>query len=258
MVNPPGELTCGENRLLFSFLDPQNRPIGAPDRSASVALYNLGRDASAPAVTADGTFVWAIEDSVGIYVADVQLDEAGTWGAEFVTTDADGTSETVRVTFSVVTSSPVVRVGQAAPASKTPTGDPADISTDSSPDPRFYSTSIDTALAEHKPFVVAFATPKFCTSGQCGPTLERLKPFLDQYPDITFINVEPYELQADASGQLQPVLTQGQLTPTQSTMDWGLLSEPWIFVVDETGTVTASFSLIFGDEELHAALDALS
>jgi len=257
LINPPGELTCGADRILFSFLDIQNRPIGAPDRSASVALYNLGRDASTPAATADGTFVWAIEGSVGIYVANVTLPEAGTWGAEFSTTGPDGKSETIRLTFSVVTDSPVIRVGEAAPPSRTATGDPAGISTDTNPDPRFYSTSVDTALADHKPFVLVFATPKFCTSGQCGPTLERVKPFLDEYPGVTFINVEPYELEADANGQLKAVVTGNQLIPTQPTLDWGLLSEPWVFVVDGSGTVTASFSLIFGDEELRAALDAL-
>ena len=258
LINPAGELTCGQNRLIFSFLDAQSRPLGAPDRSASVALYNLGRDPATPAVTADGTFVWAIEGSVGIYVASVQFDSAGTWGAEFSTTGPDDVSETIRFTFSVVAASPVVRVGQAAPASQTQTGDPAGISTDPSPDPRLYATSVATALAEHRPFVLVFATPKFCASGQCGPTLERVKPFLDLYPGVTFINVEPYQLEADSGGQLQPVLTANQLTPTQPALDWGLLSEPWVFVVDGSGTVTASFGLIFSDAELRAALDALS
>ena len=107
------------------------------------------------------------------------------------------------------------------------------------------------------PFLVAFATPKFCTSGQCGPTLERVKPLIDKYPTVTFINVEPYELKADAGGQLQPVLTGADLTPTKATTEWGLLSEPWIFVVDRAGMVTASYGLIFSEAEITSALDAV-
>ena len=42
--------------------------------------------------------------------------------------------------------------------------------------------------------MLVFATPKFCTSAQCGPTLDRIKPYLARYPSVTFINVEPYKL----------------------------------------------------------------
>jgi hypothetical protein len=254
LINQPGELTCGPNRLLFSLLDGSNRPIGAPDRAAAISIYNLARDPSKPTASVDATFVWAIEGSVGIYVANVSFAEAGVWGAELATTAPGGSKESVRLTFSVQPSSSMIRVGDPAPASRTPTGDPTKISTDAHPLPAFYTTSVDTALSAHKPFVLAFATPKFCTSGQCGPTLERLKPFVGRYPSVTFINVEPYVLK-DEGGQLQPVLTQNNLTPAQSTRDWGLISEPWLFVVDRDGIVRGSFGLVFGDVELAAAID---
>ena len=32
-------------------------------------MYNLGRDPEKPIATVDGTFVWAIEDELGIYYA---------------------------------------------------------------------------------------------------------------------------------------------------------------------------------------------
>ena len=37
--------------------------------------------------------------------------------------------------------------------------------------------------------------PKFCTSQQCGPTLDQFKPIAAANPDVTFINVEPYQLE---------------------------------------------------------------
>ena len=119
-------------------------------------------------------------------------------------------------TFDVQPTSGVAKVGEPAPSVKTPTlsaagGDPSKIATDPSPDPAFYQTSIDQALADHKPFVVVFATPKFCVSAQCGPTLDRIKPYAARYPSVAFINVEPYKLKLEG-GTLQADLdAQGNL-----------------------------------------------
>jgi hypothetical protein len=58
-----------------------------------------------------------------------------------------------------------------------------------------------------------------------------------------------------ANNSLQPVLdTQGGLQPTDVTNAWGLLTEPWIFVVDKTGIVRGSYSLIVSADELKAAI----
>ncbi len=63
----------------------------------------------------------------------------------------------------------MIAVGDKAPASDTPTlddvgGDISKISTDPKPDPGLLQTSIADAVAAKKPFVVAFATPKFCVT----------------------------------------------------------------------------------------------
>jgi hypothetical protein len=262
LINTSGEMTCGPNRLLFVFLDPMtNAPIADPKRSAKIAFYDLARDPSKPTSTVDTTFVWAIENERGNYIANIEFPEAGVWGAEITTGAASGSPETVRMTFEVSATSPVVRVGQPAPATKTPTaadvgGDLAKISTDTKPDQALYRTSEDEAHAKHQPFLIAFATPKFCQSAQCGPTLDRLKPFVAKYPSLAFIHVEPYQLEFK-DGQLQPVLTGNppNLTPADVTNRWGLLSEPWVFVVDRDGIVRGSFALIFSDAELTATLD---
>jgi hypothetical protein len=255
------QVVCGSNRMVFGLVDASNRPIATPDRSAKIAFYDLGRDPAKPVSSGDGKFVWAIEGSRGVYVTSVNLTEAGLWGAEFTTAAAGGTSETVRLTFDVVPTGTTLRAGAQAPASKTPTAasaaDIAKISSDPTPDPAFYQTSVDTAVKDGKPFLLAFATPKFCTTAQCGPTLDRVKPLVKDYPTVAFINVEPYELTV-TNGQLQPVLDpQGQLQPVQAVNEWGLLSEPYIFVVDRTGTITATFEGIVGADELRAALDAV-
>ena len=106
---------------------------------------------------------------------------------------------------------------------------------------------------------MVFATPKFCKTAQCGPTLDRVKPIAAAHPDVTFINVEPYQLQL-VDGQLQPVLTDTtppDLVPAPATEAWRLMSEPWVFVVDRNGIVTSSLMLIFSDEELEGAVAAV-
>jgi hypothetical protein len=263
IINPGGSIACGPTRLMFSFLDAQNVPVAAPDRTVEVALFDLGADPAKPVLTGPASFIWAIEPTVGVYVFEADLPTAGAWGAEFKTAVGDAAPETIRMRFDVQPDAAVVAVGDPAPASDTPTladvgGDVTRISTDDEPVEAFYETSVSDALAAKEPFVVAFATPKFCQTAQCGPTLDRLKPIAAAHPDVTFINVEPYQLEV-VDGQLQPVLTgePPQLTPAGSTDEWRLLSEPWVFVVDRDGIVTGSYMLIFSDEELDAAVAAL-
>jgi hypothetical protein len=261
IIDPGGYLACGENRMLFSFLDAANVPVAAPDRTVSVALYDLGADPETPAVTTEATFIWAIPDEVGVYVVDADLPTSGLWGAEFTTQVADAAPETIRLTFPVGPDRTVISPGDPAPASDNPTladvdGDVSRISTDDEPVEAFYEASVADALTAGEPFVLAFATPKFCASAQCGPTLDRLKPVAAAHPDLTFINVEPYLLE-EVDGQLQPVLTDGQLTAAPTTEEWRLPTEPWIFVVDGDGIVQASFMLIASEDELEAAIAGL-
>jgi hypothetical protein len=253
-------VVCGPNRVLFSFVDTDNRPIATPDRSASLAIYELGRNADTAIATVQGEFIWAIEDFSGVYVANMSFPSSGRYGAEFVTAPAGGPSETIRMTFDVQPSSATVKVGDRAPASNTPTladvgGDVALISTDTDPEPAFYETSVDEALADHEPFVLIFATPAFCQTAQCGPTLDRIKPFVARYPTVTFINVEPYKLKV-VDGALEADLDANQrLQPVPTVDEWHLTHEPVVYVVDREGTVQGAFDLIFSDAELTAALD---
>ncbi len=203
-------ISCGKARILFLFLDSLNNVASAPDRTAKVAFYNLARDPNKAVATVDGEFVWTIQDQRGMYVVNVDLPEAGTWGAEFTTAAPGSPAETTRLSFTVLDSPTSIAIGQKAPASKTPTaadvdGDLAKLSTDAKPDPAFYQTSVADALAAHKPFMLIFATPKFCTSQQCGPTLDHFKPIAAANPAVTFINVEPYRL-TFTDGVLQPEL----------------------------------------------------
>jgi len=256
-------IDCGPARILFLFLDKDGKDASTPDRTASVSFYDLGKDATKPVATVQGSFIWTIQDVRGMYIVDLQLPEAGQWGAEFTTQATGSPAETTRLTFEVHDDTPWVAVGEHAPASKSPTaadvgGDLAKISSDQHPDPAFYQTSIADALATHKPIFLIFATPKFCATAQCGPTLDRLKPVAATNPDVTFINVEPYQLQY-TDGSLQPILdAQGHLQSTATTNEWGLFFEPWMFAIDRTGVVRGSYEVAISDQELTDILKVIS
>jgi hypothetical protein len=249
----------GTTRFLFGMLDGKNNSIGAPDLAVTVAFYDIAKSTTTPVASLPATFIWAIRDVRGIYEVTPTFTEAGDWIAEF-TSSKGGLTERTQVQFPVAATSSAPAIGAKAPDTKSPTladvgGDVKKISTDTSPDPAFYQVSVHDALAAGKPFVLVFATPAFCTSAQCGPTLDRVKAAAAAAPkDVEFINVEPYQL-TYASGKLQPVLdANNQLQTVDATNKWGLVSEPWIFTVGSDGIIKGSFEGVVGDDELKAAI----
>jgi len=258
-----GQQQKGPARFVFSFLDSTgNKPAASPDRTAQVAFIAPG--STQPGAAVPATFVWAIEGSRGEYIAYTEFPQAGAWKAIFITQAPGSAQEAIGVSFDVQESLPTVKIGDTAPASKTPKasdvgGDLSKISTDTNPDPKFYRMSVAEAVSAGKPFVLVFATPAFCQSAQCGPTLDRVKKAAAGAPgDIAFINVEPYQM-TWTEGRLQPVLdAQGQLQPIAAVNEWGILSEPWIFAVDGKGVVRASFEGIATDQEMQDAFKAIS
>ncbi len=252
------EVRVGDNRTVFTLTDPSGKPVAAPGRALTIGYRGPGGEVVA---SAPQTFIWAIEGAYGVYVGRTTFVSAGAWTADIATQAPGSPAETTSFSFDVRQTPNVVSPGQAAPSVRTPTladvgGDVAKISSDAKPEKRFYETSEADALAAKKPFVLVFATPKFCTSLTCGPTLDKLKPVAAAHPEMTFINVEPYQL-AFADGSLQPVLTDGGLTPVEATVAFKLSTEPYVFVVGADGKVSASFELVFSSDEIDAAIKAV-
>lgn len=91
-----------------------------------------------------------------------------------------------------------VAVGEQAPASKNPTlsTDPASkLTTARPPDTALLRYSIAESLEVGVHFVVAFATPAFCESRTCGPTVEVVDAVRKRLESqgIRFIHIEIYE-----------------------------------------------------------------
>lgn len=244
------DVSVGENRFLVGLLNDDDAPIGDPSIDMSIEFFDLTSCPEKSAGEADMEFIWSIKPNVGLYKTNATFDSAGTWGAE-VTITGDGLDETVKASFDVKEEPSTPAIGDPAPAVETPTGDDVKdlsvISTDKNPDPRFYELSVDEALERGESFVVAFATPEFCQTQTCGPTLDIVKSVAKDFPKENFIHVEPYKLPADPSA----------LEPIPAVEEWGLPTEPWVFVVDDKGNVAAKFEGSLAPSELQAALQDL-
>ncbi len=256
------ETVVGPDRILIGLLDSTGTtPLGTPDYQVSVGFINLDKDKNTFALpAAAATFVWAIPNQRAVWIKDATFDAAGNWAAVVTVTPPGKPVESTELSLPVSATGLAIRVGAAAPSTPTPTsttakGILASITTDTSPNPAFYQVSEDQALAQHKPFVLVFATPAFCTSQVCGPTLDAVKTVAATEPGMTFIQVEPYIMNY-ANGTLQPVLGAGNsLQPNAATTAWGIQTEPWVYVVDAKGIVTASYEAVIAPAELTSAID---
>jgi hypothetical protein len=256
------ELAVGTNRFLLNLVTRENEPLASPDRKVSLSFYDVAADPVRPASTVEGTYLPTIEQLPGLYRAEVEFGRAGTWGLEVEATEPDGSQRSGRMLFSVRAESTTPAIGGDAPASSTPTADSLSeieqISTDDDPDPTFYQTSVEEALAAERPFLLVFSTPAFCKTSTCGPALDIVKSVAPDYAGrVEFIHVEPYRLES-VEGHLQPVLQDGQLVPVESVVEWGLLTEPMIFAVDDAGKVRAKFEGVASADEISAALEEIA
>jgi hypothetical protein len=256
------ELGTGHERVLITLQDRAGRTLAAPDVTVEESFYELAASVDTPVSQVAGTFRWLIPDSKAIYTAFTDFARAGDWGIEVTAHETGKPDRTARVTFSVRGTTLTPAIGGPAPATDTPTATElvavSAISTDEHPDLAFYALSIRDAIAAGKPFVVVFATPAFCTSGACGPALDLVKQVAGQYSGrVNFIHVEPYVLEV-ADGKTQPKLGEsGYPQPVPAVTEWGLPTEPYVFVVDAQGRVAGKFEGMAYPDELTAALDAI-
>jgi len=140
-------------------------------------------------------------------------------------------------------------VGQLVPDSATPTlvttgGRLAPLTTATHPDRALYTTSVAQALAAHEPFVVAFATPKFCTSRTCGPVVDVLAYTQRRLvgTSVRFIHVEVFADNDPAKGY------------NRWMKEWRLQSEPWVFLVGRDGRLEVKFEGSVSAAELRRAI----
>ncbi|HYG97280.1 MAG TPA: hypothetical protein VD741_09270 [Solirubrobacterales bacterium] len=137
-------------------------------------------------------------------------------------------------------------VGDMAPRIHTPTADEvsdiSEIETRIPPD-SMHDTDFADVLGK-EPILIVFATPQFCQTRVCGPTVDIVEEVKSRIGDrAAFIHMEVFNDNDPAKG-IRPQLRA-----------FNLVTEPWAFIIDRNGRISARFEGAFGADELTKAME---
>jgi hypothetical protein len=181
-----------------------------------------------------------------VYAAEVPFEKPGDYAVMAVTL-VDGKPVASPGQLKVVTTAkdPVPQIGEDAPKAETDTvasagGDVEAIDT------RRPTSDMHANFAEQvgkKPVALLFATPQLCQSRVCGPVVDVALQLRSRYGDqVEFIHQEVYTDNDPNKGLRKPL------------QEFGLPTEPWLFVVGENGKITARLEGSFGLSAFEQAL----
>ncbi|HEY3833702.1 MAG TPA: hypothetical protein VGO03_15505 [Acidimicrobiia bacterium] len=229
-------------RLAFTVLSATTADPDA-GKPARVALAAPGGGALTPFVHATprakglGTFR-------GIYTIDATLGKAGSWNAL-----VDYAGQKLSLGFEVAKTAQAVTIGEPAPLAASPTvAHPLGVTRVCTRTPAcpLHTKSLSTLIGKGRPVVLLFATPAYCQTHYCGQVLDALLPLVPQYSaKADFVHCEIYQ-----SGPTGPEIS--------TVTAWSLPSEPWFFAIDAEGTVRARLDGAFDQDEMRAAIAALT
>jgi hypothetical protein len=141
---------------------------------------------------------------------------------------------------------PIPAVGEQAPRVATDTlasagGDVKKIDTRVPPSD-MHDKSLEDVLGK-QPVALLFATPQLCQSRVCGPVVDIAAQLKKTYGDrMQVIHQEVYKDNEVAKGLRQPL------------QDFKLQTEPWLFIMDRTGKITARLEGSFGFRAFEVAI----
>ncbi|MPZ23818.1 MAG: hypothetical protein GEU28_09780 [Dehalococcoidia bacterium] len=260
------ELVVGANRFTFQVLDAESQNIPDAEVGVRKAYLGDGDDELGPPQEAsylvlelealetvvdhrhpDGSLhVHSTPFASGLYSVPLEFDRAGEWGVE-LEIGYRGDRERVPLVVTVLEDGATPGPGDPAPRTEnhTLTDLPLEeLTSDPQPDAGLYHETVADVLASDRPLVVAFATPAFCHSRVCAPVLEAVKQVMASHAEAGFVHIEPFENLTDPAN----------LRDSPFAAEWNLPNEPWVFVIDGNGIVSASFEGPFTVEELEEAL----
>lgn len=210
-----------------------------------VALVDPSRETPAPP-SHDGALTT-------IFTTNVDFNQAGLWGAQLRVKTGNKTYDNLLVTFAVLERTSEPSIGDQAPRTKQKlakdVANLAEIDSSKTTHPELHNITVADAIASGKPSLVAFVTPAFCQTRFCGPVMDTVVvPAYQQYKDrVHVIHIEPVDL---------AFARKGTLVAGREFEEWKLRSEPFIFVVNGQGAVTAKFEGVIDFAEVKQALDA--
>ncbi len=237
------DTAVGTPRIVFGLFDGPD-PV-ADAQSVWLTVVPVGEENSE--AVWEGPAENYSDYEIPYWIAYPTLPTPGFWGVTAEVALADGRTATSQFTIEAKAESSAVMVGNMAPLSQNRTvhtePDLNKLSSGLDPDPSFYQLTVADAVANDKPTVVGFITPGLCASQWCAPVLDSVATVRDAAGDrVNFIHIEVYEdFQA--------------LTYVPEMAEWGLETEPYIFVLDNEGRVSASLAGPVSPRELSQALE---
>ena len=260
------EILTGPDRLVFGLVDTGTESPIREVAAVTIQFFKVNPDGTATKV-GDATPIYRSENlPVGVYVVQTNFDKAGTWGLLMDITLPGKDPYQVKSDFEVISDSALPMRGEAVPLSQNDTvGSVQDVGLicSAAPADDMHTLTIAEAVQSGKPTLVLFAAPGFCPSFTCGPDLELAKSLQSKYGDkMNFIHIEsPNTIQThthegDVSAEhRQEEGHRGVLRPQVATADeWGLKSEPWLFIVDAQGKLASRFEGGLTIEEVEPAV----
>jgi hypothetical protein len=259
VVSPAGRVVdVGVNRIAFGVFDLAGEQVD----DADVALY-FAEGANGPALGPYPARVDSLKTPAA-FRAKTTADDPGAATSVYVVPRLevkrrgelavlavirrDGRLEATRVpSFVVGEFDAVLDVGDPAPRIHTPTADEVsditEIETRIPPD-SMHDTDFADVVGKEATLLV-FATPQLCQSRVCGPTVDIVEEVKARIGDRgAFIHMEVFN-DNDATKGVRPQLRA-----------FNLETEPWAFVIDRDGRISARFEGAFGADELTQAMEA--
>lgn len=248
------DLAIGLNRISFGIIEKGTGAVRDGDVRVST-FYLDGGSQDGPIENVDAEFRSWPAGTGGVFVIFTNFDKPGDWGLGVTVSSRGVVRKQGSIRIRVKDGSSTPGLGAMVPRSLNKTVADVDrlsqLTTDIDPDPELYGITIAEALETGKPLVVVFATPLYCKTATCGPQLDVVKDIKEKHRDaINFIHVEVYDNPEEIEGDLDKAEISSTL------LEWGLLSEPWVFVVTEDGKVLFKFEGFVDRQELEAALQA--
>ena len=240
----------GTVRYAFLVVDSQGRVVTRPTAKIWLARGRLEAPFARTTARAEPIGLGAVEpgEPTEVFVARLSLPKPGTYWLLAEPVGGRKIQALGNVVVKQKTAAP--GVGEPAIASETPTLENATLAkltTAKVPDRELYRTSVAGALAAKSPFVVVFATPKYCTSRTCGPVVDVVSEIRRRHTGspVRFIHAEIFKDNDPTKGHNPWV------------QEWNLPSEPWVCLVGADGTVRERFEGTVSVRELDAAVKAL-
>jgi hypothetical protein len=253
LIQGTSDYAAGPVRVSFLVIRSNGQAVSSPNAKVWVGTRLDGpvlatAEATLEPIGVPGVSAPASGDVTKIYVVKLQLPRPGKY-----TLVAQPAGEQLQgvANLDVRKHTQAPGVGDRAIASRTPTiasthGNLAALTTAKPPDVALLRYSVADSLAAHKPFVLVFATPKFCTSRTCGPIVDVVEAVQKRSAarGLRFIHVEIYKDLNPGAGFNRWV------------REWRLPTEPFIFLVGSDGLIKARFEGSVSVEELADAVKA--